>query len=146
MTSSDFLILLESFKKFMLDKGFSVIGCSDEQIFQLEDKYGKLPYFYKIYLSIFGLEAGDFKKGTDILYSELDDINIYSIELLEENDIRIPLNFFSFLLHQGYSSLFFIDRQCDDPDVYVYTEGDKIRKTKLKFSECLLAEIDYYKE
>lgn len=146
MTSSEFLIVLESFKKFIMDKGFSVIGCSDEQILQLENKYGKLPYFYKIYLSILGFEMGDFKKGTSVLYSELDDINIYSIELLEENNIQIPLNFFSFLLHQGYSSLFFIDRECDDPDVYVYTEGDKVKKTKLKFSECLLAEIDYYKE
>ncbi|WPC99889.1 hypothetical protein [Proteus terrae] len=77
MTSSEFLIVLESFKKFIMDKGFSVIGCSDEQILQLEDKYGKLPYFYKIYLSILGFEMGDFKKGTSVLYSELDDINIF---------------------------------------------------------------------
>ncbi|MBD2800050.1 SMI1/KNR4 family protein [Xenorhabdus sp. M] len=127
-------------------KGLKVVCCHEQQILSLEEKQGKLPRFYKIYLLLIGFYSGDFKSGTDILFEEIDDINFYSIELMKENHIKPPENMFSFLLHQGYSSLFFVDRDDEDPPIYCYTEGSEIKKMEYKFSKYLLAEIDLYKK
>ncbi|CDG99383.1 conserved hypothetical protein [Xenorhabdus bovienii str. puntauvense] len=127
-------------------KELVVKGCDEYQILNLEDKYGKLPRYYKIYLSLIGIDSGDFKKGTDILFKNIDDINEWTIELMQENHIKLPDKMFSFSLHQGYSALFFVDRNDDDPYVYCYTEGDEIKKMEYVFSEYILAEIDLYKK
>ncbi|MEB8050121.1 SMI1/KNR4 family protein [Escherichia fergusonii] len=126
-------------------KKFVVKGCTIDQIQQLENKYGELPLFYKIFLSLLGESSGDFKQGTDILFKDIDDINECTIELMQDNNIDVPYSMFSFLLHQGYSALFFIEKD-DDPYVYCYTEGREIEKTKFVFSEYVLAEIDLYKK
>lgn len=106
---------------------------------------GIMPTYYKLYLSLLGVKSGDLKEGTDILFSEIDDINECTIELMDENNIKVPDNMFAFLLHQGYSSLFFIERN-DDPVVYCYTEGENIKNTNYEFSEYVLAEIELYKK
>ena len=128
----------------LTSKGFVTKGCNDQHLAQLEHQYGRLPVYYKIFLSKLGINAGDFKLGTAILFHEIDDINQGSLVLLVENNISIPTNFFAFLLHQGYSSLFFMDRH-DDPMVYCYTEGDVIKNLNCKFSQCISAEIALYK-
>ncbi|MCD7055443.1 hypothetical protein LSK36_07700 [Escherichia fergusonii] len=42
-------------------KKLVVKGCTIDQIQQLENKYGELPLFYKIFLSLLGESAGNFK-------------------------------------------------------------------------------------
>lgn len=121
----------------------TVKGCSTEDILYLEENYGELPKSYKLFLSLLGVESGDFKEGTDLLFKDINDINKYTIELMQENNISIPVGMYSFLLHQGYSALFFIEID-DDPSVYCYTEGKEIKKTKYVFSEYVLAEIELY--
>ncbi|WRL30871.1 SMI1/KNR4 family protein [Salmonella enterica subsp. enterica serovar Typhi] len=124
-------------------KNMTVKGCSTEDILYLEENYGELPKSYKLFLSLLGVESGDFKEGTDLLFKDINDINKYTVELMQENNISIPDGMYSFLLHQGYSALFFIERD-DDPSVYCYTEGKEIKKTKYVFSEYVLAEIELY--
>ena len=86
-----------------------------------------------------GIEA--INLGTGRGYSVLELINTFK----SVNNIDVPYSMFSFLLHQGYSALFFIEKD-DDPYVYCYTEGREIEKTKFVFSEYVLAEIDLYKK
>lgn len=140
-----FINELNKLIEILKSKNLIIKGCDDQQLIMLENKYGKLPAYYKLYLSLLGVQSGDFKEGTDILFSEIDDINECTIELMDENNIKVPNNMFAFLLHQGYSSLFFIERN-DDPVVYCYTEGENIKNTNYEFSEYVLAEIELYKK
>ncbi|MCO6565702.1 MAG: SMI1/KNR4 family protein [Apibacter sp.] len=144
MNKNEYIHMIDSFISFLEKKGISVLGCNVEQIAQLEKKYGKLPKFYKLYLEKLGCYAGDFKAGTWILYSELDDINEETIELMHQNKIIPPKNMFAFLMHQGYTSLFFTNRDIDDPKVYCYTECEDIDDINKTFSLCLEADINEY--
>ncbi|WP_340617616.1 SMI1/KNR4 family protein [Xenorhabdus entomophaga] len=126
--------------------GMRVQGCDEPQLVELEKKYGSLPECYKLFLSLMGVEAGDFIIGTSILFNEIDDVNKGVMALMESDNIIPPENMFVFLLHQGYSSLFFVDRFQNDPVVYSYTEGELIKETTCTFSDFILGEIESYKE
>ncbi|SHI96729.1 hypothetical protein VA7868_04643 [Vibrio aerogenes CECT 7868] len=143
MNKDKFINMINDFISVLEIKDGAVKGCSNNQLSDLENKYGLLPEYYKIYLSLLGISSGDFKKGTDVLYDELDDINECTIELMDENGIKVPEGMFAFLLHQGYSSLFFLERN-DNPRVYCYTEGEEIKKTDYLFSDYIRAEIELY--
>ncbi|EEN4858769.1 SMI1/KNR4 family protein [Salmonella enterica] len=143
MEQRAFLIEIKKLIASITSKNMTVKGCSTEDILYLEENYGELPKSYKLFLSLLGVESGDFKEGTDLLFKDINDINKYTVELMQENNISIPDGMYSFLLHQGYSVLFFIERD-DDPSVYCYTEGKEIKKTKYVFSEYVLAEIELY--
>ncbi|MCC8379288.1 SMI1/KNR4 family protein [Xenorhabdus sp. PB30.3] len=136
---------LSKFAGEIMSSGRVVQGCDAKQLSELESKYGALPESYKLFLSLMGIDAGDFQIGTSISFDELDDINEGVIELMYENMITPPENMFAFLLHQGYSSLFFVDRTQQDPIVYSYTEGNPIKKTEYTFSEYILEEIKFYR-
>lgn len=143
MEQRAFLIEIKKLIASITSKNMTVKGCSTEDILYLEENYGELPKSYKLFLSLLGVESADFKEGTDLLFKDINDINKYTVELMQENNISIPDGMYSFLLHQGYSALFFIERD-DDPSVYCYTEGKEIKKTKYVFSEYVLAEIELY--
>lgn len=74
----------------------TVKGCSTEDILYLEENYGELPKSYKLFLSLLGVESGDFKEGTDLLFKDINDINKYTVELMQENNISIPDGMYSF--------------------------------------------------
>ena len=143
MDKKDFISKIENLILEINKKGFNVKGCSEHKIDCVENKYGKLPDFYKCFMLLMGEDPGDFKKGTDISIEELDDINECVDELMEDNNVKKPDGIFSFLLHQGYSALFFVDRN-DDPIVYRYTEGECIEKVADAFSEYITSEISMY--
>ncbi|OCG14925.1 hypothetical protein A9G24_06040 [Gilliamella sp. App6-5] len=144
MNKPDFNHQLNELIAMLKSKGFVIKGCNDQQLVQLERQYGQLPEYYKIFLSKLGVNAGDFMLGTAVLFHEIADINQGTLVLMAENNISIPNNLYAFLLHQGYSSLFFMDRH-DDPMVYCYTEGDVIKNLNYRFSQCISAEIALYK-
>ncbi len=143
MNKSNFVNIINNFVSVLKVKECIIKGCSSNQISNIESIYGILPEYYKIYMSLLGVSSGDFKKGTDILYDELDDINECTVELMSENGVEVPEGMFAFLLHQGYSSLFFLERD-DNPRVYCYTEGEEIKKTEYLFSDYILSEIELY--
>ena len=125
-------------------KGMNVIGCTEEQIMELEIKYGVLPCFYKIFLREMGVLAGDFKEGTWFVFNELQDINEETYNLMKDNNITPPLKMFAFLMHQGYTSLLFVDVTDPDPAVYCYTEGESVTDINMTFSQFMKAEINNY--
>lgn len=120
-----------------------VAGCTDAQIQDLESTYGTLPSFYRIFLQIMGISAGDFKAGSWFFHAQLDDINEETRALMRENNIQYPIDLFAFLMHQGYTSLFFTRRDAD-PEVFCYTEGCEITRLQIRFSQFMELEIDNY--
>ncbi|CDH20176.1 SMI1/KNR4 family protein [Xenorhabdus bovienii] len=128
----------------IIKKGMPVIGCTEEQVMFLEDKYGVLPCFYKIFLKRMGMSAGNFKEGTWFFFNELQDINEETRNLMKDNDVSPPSNMFAFLMHQGYTSLLFVDVNNIDPAIYCYTEGDDITDINMTFSQFMKAEINNY--
>ncbi|ENT8828936.1 SMI1/KNR4 family protein [Proteus mirabilis] len=144
MNKDKYVQLIESFSALLKKNGFSIFGCENEEVDLLEKKYGKLPEFYKIYLRSIGRDAGDFKAGTWMFYPEIDDINNETLDLMHQNHIIPPENMFAFLMHQGYTSLFFTDREKDDPQIYCYTECEEIIDIGKTFSQCIEADINEY--
>ncbi|EHO3869536.1 SMI1/KNR4 family protein, partial [Salmonella enterica] len=89
MEQRAFLIEINKLIASITSKNMTVKGCSTEDILYLEENYGELPKSYKLFLSLLGVESGDFKEGTDLLFKDINDINKYTIELMQENNISI---------------------------------------------------------
>ncbi|KEY58178.1 SMI1/KNR4 family protein [Serratia sp. DD3] len=135
---------IDKISNIITKKGMPVIGCTEKQVMDLEGEYGVLPCFYKVFLKKMGVSAGDFKEGTWFFFNELDDINEETRNLMKDNNVPHPSNMFAFLMHQGYTSLLFLDVINDDPAVYCYTEGDDIIDINMTFSQFMKAEINNY--
>jgi len=133
---------MDKFISTITNEGMSVIGCSDEQIKNLENDFGVLPQFYIIFLKRMGISAGSFKIESWFFYKDVYDINEETRALMEENNVSPPDNMFAFLMHQGYTSLFFIKSADPDPAVYSYTEGAETADINLTFSQFMKAEIN----
>ncbi|MBS5775879.1 SMI1/KNR4 family protein [Kosakonia cowanii] len=144
MERVEFVNELDFFIEKILKKGLSVEGCGKDQMMSLESQYGRLPEFYNIFLEKMGVSAGDFKEGTWFFFSELQDINEETVNLMKENNVTPPYNMFAFLMHQGYTSLFFTDVIDSDPVVYCYAEGEDITDINMTFSQFMKAEISEY--
>ena len=142
-------LYIEEMDKFIdtiTEKGMSVVGCSEEQIINLENDYGILPQFYKIFLKRMGISAGSFIKGSLFFYNSIHDVNEGTRALMKENNISPPPKMFAFLMHQGYTSLFFINStdSAPDPAVFCYTEGEEISDINMTFGQLIKAEINNY--
>lgn len=148
MNKEKFIEKLERFKFLLHANGSHVAGCSLEEIKHIERINNiKLPEHYKIYLSYFGFESGQYLKGTRAFYKDLippQSITDNMIELLVENNISPPDNLFAITLHQGYVGSFFILKDSDpDPIVYHYLEGAKIEEQE-KFSIIKMRGIEQH--
>jgi len=57
---------------------------------------------------------------------QISDINTWSAELIAENNVasKFPERYFVYLMHQGYTFLWFPLDGSDDPPCYCYLEGD----------------------
>ncbi len=144
MNKDEYIQLITNFSCTLRERGFPIIGCDDNQLCMLEKKYGTLPEFYKIYLKFMGVDAGDFKAGTSMCYTELDEINEETLALMHQYDIVPPKDMFAFLMHQGYTSLLFPDRNNEDPEINCYPECQEIIDIEKTFSTCIEAEINEY--
>src|SRR5689334_21971166 len=69
-----------------LAESHNVVGCSDEEIAEVETKCGfKLPTVYRSFLSKVGRDAGPFLLGSDYYYPRLLELNDWAVELLNED-------------------------------------------------------------
>ncbi|EHW9183368.1 SMI1/KNR4 family protein, partial [Salmonella enterica subsp. enterica] len=59
MNEHTFLVEMKKLVSLMESKNLTVKGCAIEQIQYLEKKYGVLPKYYKIFLSLLGEMSGD---------------------------------------------------------------------------------------
>jgi hypothetical protein len=122
---------INSLKYILVDSGITdeeeLIGCSEEAISDIEKNINhELPQSYRTFLSICGVSAGEYLKGTDIFYDVILDLQQWGAELLEESGAieKLPNNAFIFFMHQGYELGYFLLSDDDDPPVFFYTEGD----------------------
>lgn len=105
----------------------AILGCSDEEIQEIEDFYNiKLPDVYYDFLKKMGKSAGAFMAGTDMFYHHLLDLREGAIELLQDSgtDYTLPDEMFVFSMHQGYEFCCFDVTDSCDPKIYQYIEDD----------------------
>lgn len=144
MNAHEFKQMLDNFKEELLNREWKPLGCGSNDLLSLKKQYGEFPKYYELFLLSLGVNGGDFKEGTAIFYEDLkDDLTTETINLMLDNNVIPPKNMFTFLLHQGYSALFFTDRVTPDPVIYCYTEGKSIIQVGT-FSGYLKEEIDDY--
>ncbi len=102
----------------------------ESEIIQLEAKYNKgrkFPKAFREYLFLAGKGSavGVIDHDFDYLLNNLQDMVEYT------ND-KLDRPFFIFNEHSGFFSIFFLDENKEDPDVYIYTPGgDKNRDSEL---------------
>lgn len=99
-------------------------GCSDAELaaFQRERRI-ELPEAYLHYLRAVGANPGEFLRGSDLAFEQLDELQTGARLLLEDDDgPSLPEDAFVFCSHQGYQFLFFRLSEGPDPPIYHYLE------------------------
>ena len=135
---------LEQLKTLVMDSScFSstdFIGCSNEEIQQIEKQLGKpLPEAYKEFLHWIGKNGGPILRGSDCFYADLSNLRKWANELLNENALAgmLPENAFVFFMHQGYQFAFMYLSDDQNPPIYYFNEMD--------YSPVEMFKISYYK-
>jgi SMI1-KNR4 cell-wall len=85
------------------------------------------PEAYKAFLLILGRDGGPDFVGSDCTIGEVPTLREGAERLLraQGSPFRLPEQAVVFLMHQGYSFLFFVaDGTVEDPPVFAYLEGD----------------------
>ena len=98
-----------------------------DEIDALEQTLGfKLPIAYRAYLRVCGTHPPAPLIGSDCTMGLIPSINEWGDELVAENNVssKFPDKFFVYLMHQGYTFLWFPLDGSDDPPCYCYLEGD----------------------
>jgi hypothetical protein len=102
-------------------------GCEPDEIEALQRKFAiTLPETYCDWLRIMGRGAGQYLKGSDAFYPTLLELRDFAEELLVEDGkpFSLPQDAFVFLMHQGYTFLYFLTVPHNpDPPVVHYAEG-----------------------
>lgn len=102
-----------------------VIPCTNEEVALLEETLDlKLPKAYQEFLLWMGKYGGDFWTGYAGFYHEIDNINSWARELLQESSSKLSLPQTAFVFYWDYAQLFyfFLMDAGDDPTVYVFIE------------------------
>jgi len=138
-----FLKIAETLEK----QGKPVEPCSWWEIRKIKKMAGgKLPEVYLLFLETMGKRGGDFMKGSDAFYGQLDKLKEDAVEILrEQNFTELPEKSFVFWMHQGYQFAFFKLDEGDDPPVYFYLEGQKENDftTKESLSGFYLKQLEF---
>lgn len=121
----------ERLKAFALHRNAK--GCSSDELASLKARYGEsLPDSYIQFMADAGNGIEEFLRGSDFVYSQIDDLREAADQLLRESGLK-PLepDDFVFAMHQGYQFYFF-----HDGAVYYYQEGaEKIEKRHDSFEQ-----------
>ncbi len=102
----------------------TIVGCSAQEISQMEAEVGPLPTSYREFLLKMGRGAGNFYVGTDLFYPDFLGITEAAHHLVAEDkaDIILPKDTIVFMMHQGYQFMFVRSGEGADPPVYYYME------------------------
>jgi hypothetical protein len=123
----------------------SIEGCLAAEVDRIEAIHGgSLPAIYRQFLLPMGRSAGKFLAGSDYLYGKLSGLRSSAEGLLRECNASFMLDRsdFVFLVHQGYTFLFFDSRRPDDLPIFLFEEGDaKSKQVFDHFSEWLLTRV-----
>ena len=119
----------------------TLVGCSEADLQQVEDVAGgPLPAMYRRFMQRMGRSAGDFMRGTDILFPHVLSLRRSADALLRDcgGAFTLGATDFIFASHQGYQFLFFDRALGDNPPVHYFLEGEPgPRQVFLAFSDWL---------
>ena len=121
-------------------------SCTEVEVESLENSLKiKLPSAYKEFLMWGGHYAGRVFRGSDYQFELQQELQYWAKELLSENGLEgiLPPISYVFLIHQGYTFLYFSSLIENDPNVYQYEEGEIFGKFIGKFSDLLIKEVFY---
>lgn len=107
--------------------GIATGPAKPEEIDFLEQSLGvQLPVAYRAYLRVCGTHPPKSLVGSDCVIGHVQDNHEAALEILSEDDAAstVPDNFVVFLMHQGYTFLYFPLDGSDAPAVFSYLEGD----------------------
>lgn len=124
-------------------------GLTEEEISNLETINSvKFPLVFRCYLQNFGKSHGTLFRGSDFSPEEFAGYRKWAEELLGEKgkESFLTQNAFVFLVHQGYTFLFFYSEASFDLPIYQFVEGDDepkiISKSFAKFLDSTLEEME----
>ena len=118
-------------------------GCSEHEVAELERACGTtLPAAYRMFLRRVGKRVGTFMEGSDLTHEWLAGLTEQARVLAQEEGLELPSDAFAFLGHQGYQFLYFRTGTGDDPEVYLFMEGEPIKAIAPSFTAWLLRAID----
>jgi hypothetical protein len=125
---------IEDYRQQYLLQGIATGPATEQQISVLEEQLGKtLPVAYKAYLQVCGTQPPHTLIGSNCTLERLPDLQEWAVDLLDENNVSISGPYFVFVMHQGYTFLYFPLDGSSDPAVWCYLEGDLAPK---KVSDC----------
>ena len=136
MTQSD---TEDEFRDRYLLSGIATGRVESQEIDALEESFGvPFPAAYRAYLRVCGTTPPEAMIGSDCTIGHLPSINDAAPELIAESNAteHFPDRFFVFLMHQGYTFLYFPVGESEDPPVYCYLEGDpEPKRVSTRFSD-----------
>jgi hypothetical protein len=117
----------------------TLVGCSAADIEEVETAAGgPVPAMYRRFLLKMGRSAGDFMRGTDVLFPRVLTLRETAEALLRTSPFNLGPSDFVFSSHQGYQFLFFNRLAGEDPPVLYFLEGEtRPREVSPRFSAWL---------
>lgn len=122
-----YIFFFQEVRKFIIDLGIEkeadVVGCTTEEIEEIENQFGKLPLTYKVYLETFGRNfLFSFFDGEHFSYNDYEDINKFVKRTLRDDNFEITRPFIAIShYHYEYFSFIYLDEnKNDNPKVWSY--------------------------
>lgn len=132
-------------KLYVKGNPFRIIGCSNEEIDALQSELNiTFPEAYRSFLLAFGKDLGGLFLDTEMFFDDLVENREVASEILEEeNCIELLNGMFVFSVYHGFQFLCFKIGAEDDPPVFHYLEGNcKLEKISDHFSDYMACLID----
>jgi hypothetical protein len=136
--------LLHRLRQQAQDAGVDVVGCTSDEIHEIEDRLGQgVPELYRRFMLVAGRRTGPALSGTDCTYPTVLELREWAEELLDEcqTAYRLPPDLFVFSMHQGYEFLAMNLGGSDDPPVLQYVEGEERPMQQWSTFSGYLAEV-----
>lgn len=133
-----------------IEKAVDAVGCSKDEIKEIETKFGKLPIAYKAYLESFGQKfLFSFFDGAQFSYSDYEDIDQFVKQTFKTDKFEIKRPYIA-IGHRRYEYFYFfyLDEPMEnDPILWwytEYTEDDEENPTtgQQKFTSFILAHFE----
>ena len=103
-----------------------------------KEKNISLPEIYKTFYKCCSVSMPEDLIGTDLINNR-SDLNQFALELLKEDGMKNFLTDkdFVFLMHQGYVFMYFRADGNPDPDVFMYSEINRVHENRGRLSEVI---------
>ena len=123
---SNYKVFFETLKGYLVELGVdknNIEGCTNEEIFTIENRLGNLPLAYKEYLSNIGKKfLFEFMDAEDMAFEDLEYIENFAKEVFRENKLKIERPYIVISERRNdYITLIYLD-EGDNPTTWVMSE------------------------